>query len=192
MTRLVGLPLLSFFTLLSSCVYRTQYASEVGPWPVRPLGDDRRVQVPFSVPGPGLYDVVLWYFITDSGAGYDALGRVTGTASVAYRGHVIQQSALPRRGTRSELFTDTNGLILLRFEARSSGQYLLRLNVTSVPPHLQISGAGVRVLKLADTPRSNHAMERTSVNLNTRQAAPFRNEFSVFATAPCRGLSLSR
>jgi hypothetical protein len=114
------------------------------------------------VPSPGLYDVVLWYFITDSGAGYDALSRVTGTAEVAYRGHVIERSTLPRRGAHSERFTDTNGVILVRFEAPSAGRYVVRLNITSVPPHLEITGAGVRVLKLADTRRPNHAMERTA------------------------------
>jgi hypothetical protein len=105
---------------------------------------------------------VLWYFITDSGAGYDALALVTGKAEVAYHGHVIQRSTLPRRGARSDRFTDTNGLILVRFEAPSSGRYVVRMNITSVPPHLEITGAGVRVLKLADTPRPNHAMERTA------------------------------
>jgi hypothetical protein len=160
MTRLLRLPFLSFFTLLSSCVHNTQYSAEVGPWPVRALGDNffgnsPRYQVPFSVPGPGLYDVVLWYFITDSGAGYDALSRVTGTAEIAYRGHVIERGTLPRRGARSDRFTDTNGLILVRFEAPSSGRYVVRIDITSVPPHLEITGAGVRVLKLADTPRPN-------------------------------------
>jgi hypothetical protein len=117
------------------------------------------------VPSPGLYDVVLWYFITDSGAGYDALSRVTATAEVAYRGHVIERSTLPRRGARFDRFTDTNGLILVRFEAPSSGRYVVRMDITSVPPHLEIRGAGVRVLKLADTPRPNHAMERTADRL---------------------------
>jgi hypothetical protein len=148
--------------MLSSCASRQRYAAEVGPWPVRPLADDHRAAVSFSVPSPGLYDVVLWYFITDSGAGYDALSRVTGTAEVAYRAHVIERSTLPRRGAHSERFTDTNGLILARFEAPSSGRYVVRINITSVPPHLEITGAGVRVLKLAHTPRPNQAMERTA------------------------------
>jgi hypothetical protein len=29
-------------------------------------------------------------------------------------------------------------------------------------------------------------------NRSMRQTAPFRNKFSLFATAPCRGLALSR
>jgi hypothetical protein len=165
MTRL--LPILPFFTFLSSCVHTTQYSAEVGPWPVRALGDGLfgpgpRYQVPFSVPAPGLYDVVLWYFITDSGAGYEALALVTGTAEVTYRGRVIERGTLPRRGARSDRFTDTNGLILVRFEAPSRGRYLVRMNITSVPPDLEITGAGVRVLKLADRKRPNPAMQRTA------------------------------
>jgi len=109
------------------------------------------VRIPFRVPAPGRYDVVLWYAITDAGAGYDALGRVTGRATVAYRGQIVQQSTLPRRGKRSDLFTDTNGLILVRFTAQSAGKYVLQLNITSVPPRLEIHGSLIRVLKLADT-----------------------------------------
>ena len=146
MTRLLRLPFLSFLTLLSSCVHATPYTAEVGPWPVRALGDGffgngPRYQVPFSVPSPGLYDVVLWYFITDSGAGYDALSRVTGTAEIAYRGRVIERSTLPRLGARSDRFTDTNGLILVRFEAPSSGRYVVRMNITSGTRHILRSPA---------------------------------------------------
>ena len=140
---------LLFLVVLSSCAsapVRLQVSD------AKLLGTDKpRVQVPFSVPGPGLYDVVLYYFITDTGAGYDALGQVSGTAVVTSGGRVIQQSALPRRGKRSELFTDTNGLVLLRLQSPAARKYVLRLNITSVPRHLELHGAGVIIFKLGDT-----------------------------------------
>jgi hypothetical protein len=68
---------------------------------------------------------------------------------VTCRGHVVQEAALPRRGKRSELFTDTNGLILMRLKAASAGQYQLRLNITSVPHFLENAGAGLQVFRLA-------------------------------------------
>ena len=61
--------------------------------------------------------------------------------------------------------------------------YLLELRYTDVPDRCSL------LLHIACWPmmqphnRSNQSMKPT---------APFRNEFSVFATAPCRGLSLSR
>jgi hypothetical protein len=107
------------------------------------------------------------FFITDSGAGYDALALVTGPAEVAYRDHVIERSTLPRRGARSDRFTDTNGLILVRFEAPSSGRYVVRMNITSVPPHLEITGAGILVFKLADRKRPNPSLQRTAGRSDT-------------------------
>jgi hypothetical protein len=141
---------LSLFLVLSgSCAASTRYSMEISRGPEL-LGDDGpRVQLPFSIPAAGSYDLVLWYPFTDAGAGYDALGRVSGTVAVTHRGKIVQQDTLPRRGKRSELFTDTNGLILIRLKARSAGHYMLRLNITSVPPHLEIGGAGFRIFKLA-------------------------------------------
>lgn len=152
MQRLLAMPVLAALMSLCSCASYTPYSAEIvekrGP---RLIGrDDPHVRIPFMVLEPGRYDVVLWYAITDAGAGYDALGRVTGSATVAYRGETVQESTLPRRGKRSDLFTDTNGLILLRFTAQSAGQYVLQLNITSVPPHLEIHGAGIRVFKLGE------------------------------------------
>jgi hypothetical protein len=153
MRHLLAAAMFAAFMSLCSCASPTPYSAEIvekrGP---RLIGrDEPRVRIPFMVLQPGRYDVVLWYAITDAGAGYDALGRVTGSATVAYRGETVQESTLPRRGKRSDLFTDTNGLILLRFTAQSAGQYVLQLNITSVPPHLEIHGALIRVFKLADT-----------------------------------------
>jgi hypothetical protein len=144
--------LAAFISSLCSCASYTQYSAEIvekrGP---RLIGrDEPHVRIPFMVLAPGTYDVVLWYAITDAGAGYDALGRVTGSATVACRGQTVQESTMPRRGKRSDLFTDTNGLILVRFTALSAGKYVLHLNITSVPPGLEIHGALIRVLKLAD------------------------------------------
>ena len=154
MHRVLALAVSCAAMLLCACASGPRYSAEVGIAGDRLIPNDGpRVQMPLSVPAPGRYDVVLWYFITDAGAGYDALGRVTGTAAVTFRGDVIQQSVLPRRGRRSELFTDTNGLILLGFDAPSAGRYVLRLNITSVPEHLDISGSGIRLLKLRDPPR---------------------------------------
>jgi hypothetical protein len=173
MQRVLAAAVLIAVMSLSSCASRAPYSAEIvassGPRLVR--DDGPLVRVPFTVPGPGHYDVVLWYLITDAGAGYGALGRVAGRAEVTYRGQTVQESTLPRRGRRSERFTDTNGLILLRFRADSAGQYLLRLEVTSVPPYLEISGAGIRVFKLAETrERPNQAMQRTA----GRSASSFR------------------
>ena len=152
MQRLLAAATVAVFISLCSCASHTPYSAEIiekrGP---RLLGtDDLQRRVPFMVLEPGKYDVVLWYATTDAGAGYDALGRVTGKATVAYRGHTVQESTVPRRAKRSDLFTDTNGLILLRFTAQSAGQYVLQLNITSVPPHLELHGAGIRVFKLAE------------------------------------------
>jgi len=41
-----------------------------------------------------------------------------------------------------------------------------------------------RLVVFRDATSSNHAMERTSVNEETRQAAPLRNKSSFFATTP--------
>ena len=155
MQRLYAVATLAAFTSsFCSCASYTPYSAEIiekrGP---RLIGIDAPlVRIPFMVLEAGEYDVVLWYVITDAGAGYDALGRVAGKAAVTHRGRTVQESTLPRRGKRSDLFTDTNGLILLRFRADSAGQYVLRLEVTSVPPHLEIHGAGIRVFKLAQAP----------------------------------------
>ena len=163
MQRMLTATLASAAMLLGACSSSPRYAAEVGIAGDRLIPNDGpRVQMPLSVPAPGRYDVALWYFITDAGAGYDALARVTGTADITFRGAVIQRSVLPRHGRRRDLFTDTNGLILLRFEAPSAGRYVLRLNITSVPEHLEISGAGIRLLKLRDTPRPNQAMQLTA------------------------------
>jgi hypothetical protein len=191
MQRLRPLLLLPF-ALLCSCAHSTHYSAEVGPWPVRPLSQSPRAQSAFSVPGPGLYDVVLSYFITDSGAGYDALALVTGTAEVAYRGHVIERSTLPRHGAPSDRFTGTNGLILVRFEAPSSGRYVVRMNITSVPPHLEITGAGILVFKLADRKRPNQSLpnrwplrcfaqdyENTSIAIHARSHQRSLSSFSL-------------
>ena len=152
MRHLLAAAMLGTFISLCSCASPAPYSAEiVEKRPREILRDDPMVRIPFRVPEPGRYDVVLWYAITDAGAGYDALGRVTGSATVAYRGQIVQQSTLPRRGKRSDLFTDTNGLILVRFTAQSAGKYVLQLNITSVPPHLEIHGSLIRVLKLADT-----------------------------------------
>ncbi len=105
--------------------------------------------------------MVLGYLITDGGPGYDALGRVVATATVTYRGQTVEASTLPRRGRRSERFTDPSGLILVRFRAESAGQYVLRLKVTSVPPHLEIGGADILLYKVAETgERPNQAMHQ--------------------------------
>jgi len=93
---------------------------------------------------------VLWYTISDAGAGYHTLGRVAGTVTVTFRGRVVQQDTLPRHRKQSELFTDTNGLILTRFKAASAGPYTLRLSLTSLPHPLEIAGSGVQVFKLAE------------------------------------------
>jgi hypothetical protein len=114
----------------------------------------------FLFPPREFTTVVLWYAITDAGAGFEALGKVAGKVAITFHGRIVQQDTLPRRGTMSELFTDTNGLILTRFKAESAGNYILRLNVTAVPPHLDIYGAGVRVLKLAETSSDRASVEK--------------------------------
>ena len=154
MQRVLAAAILTAVLSLSSCASTTRYSADVSGGDLRILADDGiygpRVQLPFSVPSPGVYDLVLWYAFTDAGAGYDALGRVSGTVAVTYRGQLVQSDMLPRHGKRSELFTDPNGLILTRFRAESAGRYVLKLHISSVPPHLEIGGAGLRVLKLAE------------------------------------------
>src|SRR4051794_26286120 len=106
MQRMVIMSIACSALLLSSCASTSRYAEEVDYAGRRVIPNDGpRVQMPLSIPSPGRYDVVLCYFITDSGAGYDELARVTGTATVTFHGAVIQQSTLPRRGSGSDLFT---------------------------------------------------------------------------------------
>jgi hypothetical protein len=53
-----------------------------------------------------------------------------------------------------------------------------KLKATASPQHISVSGLSVR--------------SEMSPNQSMKPTAPPGNEFIVFATAPCRGLSLSR
>src|SRR5256885_828087 len=76
----------------------------------------------------------------------------------------------------------------------ASFPYWSALDASHALPQLTAVPTGIVIIFYGQqTPRDGSALHSTcGSNQSMKPTAPFGNKFSVFATTPCRGLSLSR